>query len=116
MKPKLSDDMKRLTLVKPVHVACPVCAKMPPSKGFKSRWGLGQPMVKCFGPSRRMHTKRYELAKRVTAILRAAFEVAERPCNGEAHSNPHIDHCMVCLPRWGVVCYLVPKKAPTPTG
>jgi hypothetical protein len=22
-------------------------------------------------------------------------------CNGEAHSNPHIDHCMICAPRWG---------------
>jgi len=21
-------------------------------------------------------------------------------CNGEAHSNPWIDHCMVCLPYW----------------
>jgi|GEM_PF-6908203 len=19
------------------------------------------------------------------------------PCTGEAHSNPHIDHCMICL-------------------
>lgn len=23
------------------------------------------------------------------------------PCTGEAHSNPHIDNCMVCAPRWG---------------
>lgn len=23
-------------------------------------------------------------------------------CNGEAHSNPFIDNCMVCMPRWGV--------------
>jgi hypothetical protein len=23
------------------------------------------------------------------------------PCTGEAHSNPHIDHCMLCAPRWG---------------
>jgi hypothetical protein len=22
-------------------------------------------------------------------------------CNGEAHSNPHIDHCGVCMPFWG---------------
>jgi len=22
-------------------------------------------------------------------------------CNGEAHSNPHIDHCSVCMPLWG---------------
>lgn len=23
------------------------------------------------------------------------------PCTGEAHSNPYIDHCMMCAPRWG---------------
>lgn len=22
-------------------------------------------------------------------------------CNGEAHTNPHIDHCAVCMPHWG---------------
>lgn len=21
-------------------------------------------------------------------------------CNGEAHKNPFIDHCMVCMPFW----------------
>ena len=30
------------------------------------------------------------------------------PCPGEAHSNPNIDNCMVCAPRWGVV--MVPDK------
>lgn len=24
-----------------------------------------------------------------------------KECNGEAHSNPYIDNCMVCLPYWG---------------
>ena len=24
-------------------------------------------------------------------------------CPGEAHSNPRIDHCGVCMPRWGIV-------------
>src|SRR5262245_24888686 len=24
-------------------------------------------------------------------------------CTGAAHSNPNIDHCGVCSPRWGVV-------------
>lgn len=24
-----------------------------------------------------------------------------RACEGEAHSNPYIDNCMVCAPRWG---------------
>jgi hypothetical protein len=22
-------------------------------------------------------------------------------CEGEAHANPHIDHCMMCAPWWG---------------
>lgn len=25
------------------------------------------------------------------------------PCPGSAHSNPYIDHCMLCMPRWGQV-------------
>lgn len=24
-------------------------------------------------------------------------------CTGEAHSNPHIDNCGTCAPRWGAV-------------
>ncbi len=23
------------------------------------------------------------------------------PCKGEAHTNPHIDHCPLCAPFWG---------------
>ncbi len=23
------------------------------------------------------------------------------PCDGEAHSNPYIDNCLTCAPRWG---------------
>jgi hypothetical protein len=30
------------------------------------------------------------------------------PCPGEAHSNAHIDHCMLCLPRWGVIAEVEP--------
>lgn len=25
------------------------------------------------------------------------------PCHGSAHSNPHIDNCSICAPRWGWV-------------
>lgn len=25
------------------------------------------------------------------------------PCTGAAHSNPHIDNCGICAPRWGWV-------------
>lgn len=24
-----------------------------------------------------------------------------KPCNGEAHSNPFIDNCWICMPFWG---------------
>lgn len=34
------------------------------------------------------------------------FEV--KPCTGEAHKNPFIDNCPVCMPYWGVV--VRPKK------
>lgn len=26
-------------------------------------------------------------------------------CAGEAHSNPYIDHCMSCAPRWGTTVH-----------
>lgn len=26
-----------------------------------------------------------------------------KECYGEAHANPYIDHCMVCLPNWGLI-------------
>lgn len=25
------------------------------------------------------------------------------PCPGEAHSNPYIDNCGVCAPKWGEI-------------
>jgi hypothetical protein len=44
------------------------------------------------------------------AIVRALAADIERaqltklaPCRGEAHSNPHIDNCLTCAPRWGFV-------------
>lgn len=33
-------------------------------------------------------------------------------CNGEAHSNPYIDNCGVCMPFWGSYPVAVPKDAP----
>jgi hypothetical protein len=33
-------------------------------------------------------------------------------CTGEAHSNPWIDHCPVCMPRWGVVVKVLEVKLP----
>lgn len=29
--------------------------------------------------------------------------VGEEPCTGEAHSNPWIDNCALCAPKWGVM-------------
>jgi hypothetical protein len=37
------------------------------------------------------------------AHKRKPVRTIETPCTGDAHKNPHIDHCMVCMPRWGVV-------------
>lgn len=31
------------------------------------------------------------------------------PCPGEAHSNPFIDNCSLCAPRWGQVEELEPE-------
>lgn len=33
-------------------------------------------------------------------------------CSGEAHSNPHIDNCGRCAPRWGVLIVEVDAEAP----
>lgn len=40
----------------------------------------------------------------IEEMLSRDYEIAPlEKCTGEAHSNPHIDNCMVCTPRWGVV-------------
>lgn len=43
-------------------------------------------------------------------ILAQLFDLVNRfdlqvphPCSGEAHSNPYIDNCGVCMPHWGSV-------------
>ena len=34
--------------------------------------------------------------------LRTYFQIPPLTrCDGEAHTNPHIDNCEVCAPRWG---------------
>lgn len=37
-------------------------------------------------------------------------------CKGEAHENPHIDHCGRCMPRWGLVGAPVRIGASKPSG
>jgi hypothetical protein len=37
-------------------------------------------------------------------------------CTGEAHSNPWIDHCSVCMPRWGVVVKVLNVRLPDTAG
>lgn len=32
-------------------------------------------------------------------------------CNGEAHRNPWIDNCPVCMPRWGWIVTIDPKPS-----
>ena len=80
-----------------VQVACPECSAKPRS------W--------CSG--RTTHKARVALARRVSGILVAHFDVKEFPCSGEAHKpevGGMIDHCGVCMPRWGTVERLVPKE------
>jgi hypothetical protein len=36
-------------------------------------------------------------------LLMEAGIPALAPCEGEAHSNAHIDNCLSCAPRWGYV-------------
>ena len=39
-----------------------------------------------------------------TPFCKEHFEthkLVEMQCMGEAHSNPYIDHCGVCMPHWG---------------
>lgn len=40
----------------------------------------------------------------------ATHEVVMVECSGEAHSNPFIDHCMVCMPNWGSYPTAKPKE------
>lgn len=50
-----------------------------------------------------------------TSFCKEHFEthkLIEQKCNGEAHSNPYIDHCGVCMPHWGKYPVAVPKDAP----
>jgi hypothetical protein len=86
-------------------VRCPTCGVRPVGwHRYDAATGFHERGVACKCPARRA------LARKVSGILRAHFTVAERPCNGEAHSNPFIDHCMVCTPRWGTVEYLTPGE------
>jgi len=39
----------------------------------------------------------------LTSLARRHGLMIPRKCLGEAHSNPFIDSCCVCMPHWGVV-------------
>jgi hypothetical protein len=104
---KLSEALKRLTQVRFVEVKCPTCGAQPGQN--QNNWREAR---RCVCPERKA------LARKVAGILRAHFVVAERPCTGEAHSaavGGMIDHCAVCMPRWGTVEYLTPIAAVSPT-
>jgi hypothetical protein len=50
-----------------------------------------------------------------TPFCKEHFEthkLIEVECNGEAHSNPYIDHCGVCMPYWGRYPMPVTKDTP----
>jgi len=42
-----------------------------------------------------------ELAKKYKNRVARTKVIEVVKCNGEAHRNPHIDNCMMCMPRWG---------------
>lgn len=48
-------------------------------------------------------TRSVRTRKELEAAIADALARATEPCCGEAHSNPHIDHCGMCAPFWGCV-------------
>jgi hypothetical protein len=44
----------------------------------------------------------YEKVDAIRSAFKARFTMP-RSCQGEAHANPNIDHCSVCMPNWGTV-------------
>lgn len=49
------------------------------------------------GRSRHVH----ELEVTISDLCRAIGIRRVKRCPGEAHSNPHVDNCGRCAPRWG---------------
>lgn len=107
--PKMTEAQKRA-------VACPACdaAKGQPCRNTRRCYRMAPGLDRAH-PERRAAA----LAAPVTADALRAMEPAKRraayealspeaqeavtvPCDGEAHGNAHIDHCMGCLSyRWG---------------
>ncbi len=55
-----------------------------------------------------IHSKQpSKLASRLREVFATQGLEIPRPCNGEAHSNPHVDNCGVCMPNWGWVSQTV---------
>ena len=43
------------------------------------------------------------LSQALTTLLQNYGVELPTKCTGDAHSNPNIDHCGVCMPGWGIV-------------
>lgn len=42
-------------------------------------------------------------AEQIEEMMEREYQVKPLvECTGEAHSNPHIDNCGLCSPRWGL--------------
>jgi hypothetical protein len=40
--------------------------------------------------------------KSIELLLQREYQVEPlAACPGMAHSNPHVDNCLICAPRWG---------------
>lgn len=52
------------------------------------------------------------LSRKKVDMSKNAAKYHTVPCSGEAHSNPHIDNCMMCLNySWGLI--VVPVECAT---
>jgi hypothetical protein len=101
--------MRDIFRIKVAQVACPECGAAPRTSCLSP---MGNRLTGYQGRST-FHKPRAALARRVSSILLAHFDVKEVPCSGEAHRpevGGMIDNCMVCAPRWGTVERLVPKE------
>jgi len=51
-----------------------------------------------------------KLTSTLTEIFTEAGIRLPRPCPGEAHENPNIDHCSLCMPDWGIIYHMISVK------
>jgi hypothetical protein len=53
--------------------------------------------------TRDTNADRMQILSTLFDAVQARGLAVPHPCPGEAHSNPHVDHCGLCSPGWGTV-------------